>query len=306
MGRPVTSGKITIKGTRGNDTIAVGESSVTVNGRTTPYTAEQVAAGFLLKGDAGDDTITGGVGPDEIDGGGGNDTLIGGGGVDKLMGGEGNDTLTGTMDDLFDGGRGIDTLDLSASPVAVGIDIQGYGTFYRDVVVRDSNGDGFLDTDLGEGTAGVAKEIENIIGSAFNDFIFGNRLENFIRGGDGDDYISTAQSDTYADKLLGEGGNDELYAGSGNDELTGGPGADKFSFDPLSNSGDWIVHDYSKTEGDKVFLFPFDGEIGWTTVEYGGLNSLRANFADGDSITFVGVANVSDIDIIASTAWPGP
>lgn len=305
-----TSGKISVKGTRSNDTITVGTEGVTVvTGTSTRfynYSSEQIAAGFLLKGDAGDDTITGGVGPDEIDGGGGNDALQGGDGADKLLGGAGNDILAGTMDDLYDGGRGIDTLDLSGSPVAVGVDILGYGTFYKNVSVGDVDGDGFLDVDLGVPTDGVAKDIENIIGSAYNDFLFGNRLENFIRGGDGDDYISSGQTDAYADKLFGEGGNDELFAGSGNDELTGGPGADKFAFNPSRSAGDWVVHDYSRAEGDKVTLFPYDGEINWTPVDYQGTSSLLASFADGDSITFVGVTSMDEIDIASMTVWPGP
>ena len=308
MGKPTSGGKIAIKGTRNSDTITVGETSVTVNGTARTYSAEQVAAGFLIKGDAGDDTITGGIGPDEIDGGGGNDTLIGGDGADRLLGGAGNDTLIGTMDDRFDGGRAIDTLDLSGSPVAVAVDLQGTGAFTPGTVVSDVDGDGFLDIAFGsDALTGVAIDLENIIGSSYNDFLVGNRLENIISGGDGNDVIwAGATADVVADKLFGGGGNDELYAGSGNDELTGGPGADKFMFDPVGSNGDWIVHDYSKVEGDKVYLFPTSETPQWSSTDYQGVPSLLASFADGDSITFVGITTVSDIDIAASTAWPGP
>jgi Ca2+-binding RTX toxin-like protein len=306
MGKPSATGKIAIKGTRANDTITVGETSVTVNGATKYYSPEQVSAGFLLKGDAGHDTISGGGGPDEIDGGDGNDSLTGGGGADKLLGGAGNDHLVGTMDDSFDGGRGVDTLDLSGSPTAIGVDLSGLGAFFPDVSVTMAP-NGFLVAEPGSELSGVAKSLENVIGSDFNDFIFSNNLENFLRGGAGDDYISASRPDGVADKLFGDDGNDELFSGGGNDELTGGTGADKFSFDPAKYDGDWVVHDYSRSEGDQVFLFPYSGDQPtWTAVNHGGISSMRADFADGDSITFVGITDYTQIDLVATTAWPGP
>ena len=307
MAKPISgTGKVGIKGTRNADEIAVVAQGVEVNGNLKVYGEAQIDAGFIIKGDAGDDRITGGRGPDEIDGGGGNDRIDGGDGADKLLGGAGNDLLIGTMDDRFDGGRGIDTLDLSGSPTAVGVDLWGLGTFYSDVqITRDPSG--YLAVDLGDvELSGVAKAIENIIGSSYNDWLIGNGLENILRGGDGDDAISAAHHDGVADHLFGDAGNDELFAGGGNDELTGGSGADRFVFDPNSANGDWIVHDYSQAEGDKVALFPYTGDVSWSSVDYQGTPSLLASFGDGDSITFVGITDYSQIDIAATLAWPGP
>lgn len=306
MGRPVTSGKITIKGTRGNDTIAVGESSVTVNGRTTPYTAEQVAAGFLIKADAGDDSITGGTGPDEIDGGGGNDLLIGGDGADKLLGGAGNDRLIDSpLDSTFDGGRGFDTLDFSGSPMAVAVSLEGL-VYTNFTVTRDADGYLWLDESLDGARDGVIQNIEELIGSAKNDFLVGNQLENYLRGGPGDDIISGAGSvNTLPDYLFGDDGHDYLCAGDGNDELTGGAGADTFLFEESNNDGNYVIHDFNKVDGDKAVIQLYSGQVAWETVTYDGLESLKAVYGD-DSITFVGVTSLDDISLLTTPGlYPG-
>ena len=302
MGKPSLSGKITIKGTRNADDIAVVAQGVEVNGNLKAYGDAQIDAGFIIKGDAGDDTLTGGRGPDEIDGGGGNDRLSGGEGADKLLGGDGNDVLAGTMIDRFDGGRGIDTLDLSGSPTAVGVDLSGFGTFWTDVdITRAPNG--YLAVDLGEDQlSGAAKAFENIIGSSYNDWLVGNGLENILRGGGGDDALSATHNDGVVEQLFGEAGNDELDAGSGHDALPGGGGADKFVFDPANRDGDWVIRDYSKAEGDKVLLFPYDGSISWNAVDHLGTPSLQATFDGGDTLTFVGITDYSQIDIAATMA----
>lgn len=303
MAKPI-AGKITIKGTRNADNIFVVAQGVEVNGNLKTYSAAQIEAGFILKGDAGNDVLAGGIGPDEIDGGEGNDTVSGGAGADKLLGGAGDDSLLGTMEDVFDGGRGNDTLDLSSSSTAVGVDIFGYGSFFPDINI-ESGPDGYLAVDLGgRQLSGAAKNIENLIGSAYSDWLNGNNLANVIRGGAGDDAIGATHADGLVDRLFGDAGNDEIAAGSGNDELSGGSGADKFTFDPTNRDGDWVVHDYSRAEGDKVFLFPYSGDFTWNPVNYMGTPSMQAIFPDGDSITFVGITDNSLIDITASTSWP--
>ena len=74
----------------------------------------------MLRGDDGNDVLTGGGGNDLLLGGdgrdrmrgqAGDDTMIGGDGADILKGGGGNDTVeSGTDDDIKQGGRGIDAL----------------------------------------------------------------------------------------------------------------------------------------------------------------------------------------------------
>ena len=64
-----------------------------------------------IRGNAGNNTLTGTRGDDALCGGGGNDTLRGLGGDDRLVGGTGNDTLRGYAGrDRFIGGGGGDTI----------------------------------------------------------------------------------------------------------------------------------------------------------------------------------------------------
>jgi len=78
----------------GNDRVDLG-SSVTVPA--------------VLRGGAGDDTLTGGSGGDVLRGGQGDDLLTGGFGADVLGGGPGRDSLEGGRDaDTLRGGAGID------------------------------------------------------------------------------------------------------------------------------------------------------------------------------------------------------
>jgi VCBS repeat-containing protein len=74
--------------------------------------------GDLLLGAGGNDVLNGGGGTDILSGGAGNDTLNGGSGSDIVSGDAGNDTLIYKASenahsiDLYDGGSGIDTLQL--------------------------------------------------------------------------------------------------------------------------------------------------------------------------------------------------
>ena len=85
---------VLVRGGAGNDTITTGA------GRDTIY------------GGNGDDQLTGGGGRDYIVGGNGNDSIIGGAGNDTLIGNTGNDHMTGGRgDDSINAGAGDDTCD---------------------------------------------------------------------------------------------------------------------------------------------------------------------------------------------------
>ena len=67
--------------------------------------------GNLLRGDDGNDTLTGGQRSDFLDGGRDDDLLIGNGGRDKLKGRAGDDTLfAGAGDDVLSGQGGDDIM----------------------------------------------------------------------------------------------------------------------------------------------------------------------------------------------------
>ena len=137
-----------------------------------------------------------------IDGRGGNDTIYGGSGHDRLSGGRGNDLIYGSVEDLLiDGGGGADTVSFLCF-----LDANGSGVDAR-------LADGFLGVRVPfNGQVGILRNIENIIGSNYNDFLVGNRQVNELDGGDGNDWL----------QAIGNG-----------DFLTGGGGADRFDVSPV-------------------------------------------------------------------------
>jgi Ca2+-binding RTX toxin-like protein len=80
------------------------------------------------------------------------------------------------------------------------------------------------------------QNIENVIGSAFNDRIIGDRNINIIYTGNGDDRVEardgndTIFGETGNDTLLGEGDDDLLIGDIGADLLDGGVGNDTASY----------------------------------------------------------------------------
>src|SRR5215212_7267 len=114
----------TISGTRGADTITVVDNGVMVNTTLKPFSATTISGGFIIKAGAGNDVVSGGPGPDDLYGAAGNDRLTGGAGFDHLHGGGGADTLIDSpLGGTFDGGLGIDTIDLSGTAAGVYVDL---------------------------------------------------------------------------------------------------------------------------------------------------------------------------------------
>lgn len=234
-------------------------------------------ANELHAGD-GADTLDGGGGDDLLDGGDGIDTLLfatatGGVTVDLAAGtstGQGSDTLIGIENvtgtafadslagsdadnriiggagddivlaslgaDYLDGGAGTgDTLSFAALPSLP--DFVGV-TFDLSLVVAQDSGYGSY----------TVRGFENLVGTAFDDFIAGNALANVIHGGDGYDTLDGGGRD---DTLHGEGGDDYLFGNIGNDTLNGGDGDDilvGFSGNDILNGGAGIdFADYSQT-----------------------------------------------------------
>ncbi|MEQ9143979.1 MAG: putative Ig domain-containing protein [Parvibaculaceae bacterium] len=141
-----------------------------------------VGSGFddELSGDAADNVIYGGAGNDIIDGG--------ADGVDVLYGQAGDDIISGNDGaDVIDGGEGSDTAAFAGSSSGVVVDLSA-----------------------GEGTGGAAQgdsytNIENVLGSSWNDVLIGDDQANVLNGG---------------------AGNDVLRGGAGADTLIGGTGSD--------------------------------------------------------------------------------
>lgn len=200
------TGEDTLYGQSGNDVLFGGDhNDLLVGGTGHDY----------LEGNDGDDEIYGGVDNDSLYGNTGDDSMYGEAGTDFLMGGSGNDWI--------DGGTNTDTVSYLTSPngVVVNIDeIQNYDhdrQAYADTNISDRNPityyidlepDFIIDAGTaldGFGTTDTLRNLENIIGSQFNDVLIGNTQDNQVWGLGGDDLLS------------GNAGNDTLYGGNGID-----------------------------------------------------------------------------------------
>ena len=167
-----------------------------------------------LEGAGGEDTIKAGAGDDFLSGGDKNDELFGEAGDDTLEGGPGEDTLNGGAN----GGDG-DTITYASSAEAVRVNL-GKAT----ATGGDAEGDEIMD-------------IENIVGSAGDDWLRGDTNDNVLTGLAGDDTLIGGGGGN--DTLIGGAGDDTLNGGEGDDTLTGGAGADTITGGP---GGDTISY----------------------------------------------------------------
>ena len=168
-----------------------------------------------LTGDGNDNILAGNAGDDTLLGGGGSDTLYGDGSIAPDTHGTGfSGPITTTADggaggnDLLDGGAGDDTLYGGG-----GTDTASFASATEAVFVGlGVGGNGSASQDSGE--FDQLFSIENLTGSAFNDFLNGNNDANVLEGGAG------------GDALFGRGGDDHMIGGEGDDFLRGSDGAD--------------------------------------------------------------------------------
>ncbi len=147
----------------------------------------------ILVGSAVANRLSGMEGDDSISGGAGDDVLVGGLGADEI-----------------DGGDGVDTASYEASELGVTVFTSGR-------VGRDGEAEGDQLTD-----------IENIIGSGFDDLILLDSdvaMTNRVDAGAGDDRVRSL--DGGDDVLNGDDGDDALVGGVGNDRLSGGADNDR-------------------------------------------------------------------------------
>ena len=187
----------------------------------------------VIRGNAGADVINAGNGNDEIHGGAGNDELHGQTGNDIIYGGTGDDTIWGGQgSDVLDGGGeitagdnpadvGNDTLN-GATPLAISgtDDTAGYLSAGGGVTVSLALTGAQNTVHAGWDTL---NNINNVIGSTFDDTLYGNSGNNVLSGGQGNDELHGGQG---SDTLFGGSGNDTIYGGAGNDAIIGGAGDD--------------------------------------------------------------------------------
>ena len=170
--------------------------------------------------------------------------------------GAGDDTFITDELDAIDAGAGIDTIDLSAAEEGfiIDLDVNSAGA-----VGTPGQEGGFLDTPPGQvAVAGVVPEeniiaevddVENVIGSDFNDGIFGNNEVNVLEGG---------------------AGNDSIHGFGGNDFLAGGDDIDTALF---SASPTGVVVDLNDQVSAEVFDSIVNGESPAIFAATGGAGS---------------------------------
>ena len=155
----------------------------------------------LLTGSGEANRIDGRGGDDELRGLGGDDILIGGNGNDRLLGGPDNDVYVFETDAGFPLGNdaivegtnaGIDTLDFRAMPV-------GLGTLNLNIATDQSLAGGLMQLTL-QSSVGQSQpaEIEDVVGTEFNDALVGNDLDNRFEMLSGNNVVDgRAGSDVY-------------------------------------------------------------------------------------------------------------
>ena len=185
------AGNDRIFGGAGNDMLAGGDGDDWIFGGDGNDT---------ILGERGNDRLFGGAGDDLLSGGDGDDMLSDGEGADTLLGEAGDDIIVAAADatpDVFDGGVGTDTLDLSVAT----------GSLVVDLEEQSAAGD-----EIGENTA---TGFETVIGGSGDDTISGDAGSETLHGGAGDDVLE------------GRDGDDEIHDGAGSDTVEGGGGNDR-------------------------------------------------------------------------------
>ncbi|MEO9895216.1 MAG: calcium-binding protein [Paracoccaceae bacterium] len=225
-------GNDTLLGKNGEDSLVGGEGQDELFGADGNDTILGDDGDDLLGGASGSDNLFGGDGRDTLFGGDENDTLDGGDGDDNVSGGNGDDVIVASQGrDQVNGNAGNDTINYSGAGSAVTVKL------HKDTAVSATYEDSIQD-------------IENVIGTDFDDKLVGDIGDNELWSGAGNDTINnlggndTIHTGTGEDFVLGSsdgeqvilgngddvartrGGNDLIEAGEGNDTLAGNGGED--------------------------------------------------------------------------------
>jgi Ca2+-binding RTX toxin-like protein len=203
------------------------------------------------------------------------DILIGNTSNNYIQGIAGNDLLIGNAgNDTLDGGSDIDTASYRRDPMRAVVNLE-----------QNTANDGFSNTDK-------LFNIENVVGSTFNDEITGDAKANTITSGDGNDLIFGRNGN---DSIYGETGNDSIFAEVGYDLIVGGKDADTLD----GGAGDDTASYFNSKTGVAVSLLTGKGWLGdakgdtLTQIE----NLIGSEFID----TLIGDNGNNRIDGLAGT-----
>jgi Ca2+-binding RTX toxin-like protein len=210
------------------------------------------------------------------------------GDIEKIVGTSFADSLTGNaLDNHFDGGAGndllngaggIDTVDYSRSGTGVTVQI----TALPNATITQPA------TNNGDASGDRLANIENLIGSAFNDDLRGSAANNTLTGGGGSDILRGGGG---ADLLIVDaGGGTTVLFGEGvaDPGIPGGGVAGSDTFRILA--GNVVIKDYQA--GEDIQL----GSL--TSAQYNGAAQTLALHGVGLDVSVLGVATVGDAQSI--------
>lgn len=217
-------------------------------------------AANMIQGLGGDDQLFGRAGDDILSGNIGNDTLNGMDGNDTLNGQTGNDILDGGAGaDMLLGGAGINTASYASATAGVRADLAAAGTN-----TGDAAGDSY-------------NQIQNLIGSSFDDFLGGTAAANFLEGGDG---------------------NDTLWGRGGGDTSTGGAGDDQFFYQ--NGFGIETITDFEAlNDQETISLIQVSNITDFADLAANHLTQVGADavITDGTGQIILQNVQVSDLDV---------
>lgn len=263
-----------VTGAAGNDSLV---SIERVIGTAYDDTITGSNADDLLDGGAGADILNGGLGSDTVSyasAGGGRSVNLQTGvntenddydSIENIIGSRYNDSLTGdNNDNVIEGGLGDDSLD-----GGVGNDTASYANAAAGVTVSLAVA-GSQNT-IGAGTDTLTN-LENLLGSAYNDTLTGNGSTNILNGGAGDDLLNAGTA--------------------GAKSLIGGTGIDTASF-AAATAGVTITINGSGTYSDSsvVTLTGIENLVGSAfndTLTGDSSNNLIIGYAGDDDIDGMG------------------
>ena len=251
----------------GSDTDTGGD---TATGGTDDGSTSNTATPVIAQGDEGENALFGSAAGDMLDGGLGDDTIIALGGDDTAVGCSGDDIVyTDSGNDLLFGNSGNDTLSAGAGDDTV------FGGSGRDRISGgDGNDilDGGTDQDVIDGGAGDDLFIANFGdgndvyhgGTGFDtldmEAITANITANLGWGGTVTSSESGSDTIDSIENFKGGSGHDSIIASSAVNVMSGGAGNDTFVFETAANAnGDEII---GFTAGDKIDLSGIAGSLG--------------------------------------------
>ena len=161
--------------------------------------------------------------------------LDGSSGASTLLGGQGDDLLIGSaFNDSLDGGAGIDTLTYENNPNGIFVSLElGFA--------QGPDGGGF----------DRLSAMENVIGTAGDDYLAGDAGDNSITGGDGRDGLEGGSG---GHDVLDGGAGDDYFNPGGSSDLTviGGEGIDQILFFGADFVSSGVVVDLGATGAQQI------------------------------------------------------